>query len=243
MLETNRNPRTTRTGNSAIAFYSNPFTADIFTSHRDNMAYRRFSLPSLKFTERPVSGGKSVQYIQRRASNALQSHEVRETSDEREHGDSREHRRNEASLLPAVDTMADLSSNFIEPTCHELESKASAVEWAAVRDGILTAVTEAAAMPVSQICLNCRNSASFHCQQCGPLGFYCEECFLKCHSTVNIFHIPCKWEVIILPFNVFCLTHTRVILYLSPKLYCLELCCSLPVHVIFVAIFSPCLDI
>ena len=104
-----------------------------------------------------------VQYIQWRASNALQANEVRETSDEREHRD-REHRRNEASLLPAIDTIADVSSNFIEPTCHELESKASAVEWAAVHDCILTAVTGAAAMPVSQICLNCRNSASFHCQ-------------------------------------------------------------------------------
>ena len=111
--------------------------------------------------------------------------------------------RESSGYLPVVD--ADAISEIIEPTGHELESKASAAGWAVVRGGILTAVTEAAAMPLSQICHNCEHSATYRCQQCGPLGYFCEGCFLRSHSSMNIFHVPEKWEVISTMY--FC-THT-----------------------------------
>ena len=53
--------------------------------------------------------------------------------------------------------------DVIEPTGHELESKANAAGWAGVRSRILTAVTEAAAMRLSQGCVNCDLSALFRC--------------------------------------------------------------------------------
>ena len=62
-----------------------------------------------------------------------------------------------------------VDSDIIEPTSHELESKASSASWAGIRSHMLTVVTEAMAMPSSQICCNCELSASFRCQQCGPL--------------------------------------------------------------------------
>ena len=92
-------------------------------------------------------------------------------------------------------------SEVIESTSHELESKASAAGWAVLRSHILAAVTEMAAMPLSQICLLCQ-FAFYRCQQCGSLGFYCQDCFLQCHSSVNIFHVPKKWEVTVRLFFV-----------------------------------------
>ena len=43
---------------------------------------------------------------------------------------------------------------IIEPTTHELESKGSGAGWSEVQSNILEAVTEAAAMPISQKCHN-----------------------------------------------------------------------------------------
>ena len=66
-------------------------------------------------------------------------------------------------------TESEGMGDIIEPTGHELESKANAAGWAASR--ILIAVTEAAAMPLSQGCVNCDLSALFRCRQVGLLAF------------------------------------------------------------------------
>lgn len=71
-------------------------------------------------------------------------------------------------------TESEGMGDVIEPTGHELESKANAAGWAGIRSRILTA------MPLSQGCVNCDLSALFRCRLCGPLGFFCEECFFSC---------------------------------------------------------------
>lgn len=153
------------------------------------MAYRRFSLPSLKLTQRPVLGEKSIHFIKQGSNSLFQGNKVQGNS-------GSDCTVDEESSRSLQMTDSEGMGDVIEVTSHELESKANAAGWAGVRRGMLTAVTEAAAMPLSQGCLNCDLSALFRCQQCGPLGFFCEECFLKCHSSVNIFHVPEKWEVI-----------------------------------------------
>ena len=84
-----------------------------------------------------------------------------------------------------------------EPTTYELEQKSSVAGWEGVRNGMLTAVTELQAMPVSQTCLNCENTASLRCQRCGPFSFFCADCFQISHYRTNLFHVPEKGEVCI----------------------------------------------
>ena len=93
------------------------------------------------------------------------------------------------------DVATSEDSNLIEPTAYEVESKASASAWAMIRNGILVAVTETSAMPIGMKCLLCQSMASYRCQQCGPLVFFCEECSKKSHNITNLFHVLEKWEV------------------------------------------------
>ena len=67
---------------------------------------------------------------------------------------------------------------IIESTSHELESTASAAGWVELRNHMLAAVTEIVAMPLSQVCLHCDQFAFYRCQQCWPLGFYCQDYFI-----------------------------------------------------------------
>ena len=82
-----------------------------------------------------------------------------------------------------------------EPTNYELESKASVAGWERVRNGMLRAVTEAACLPLAQSCISCDKEASLRCQRCGPLAYFCPDCFDQCHHKTNIFHVAEKWEV------------------------------------------------
>ena len=66
-----------------------------------------------------------------------------------------------------------------QPTTHELESRASAAGWEKIRRELMTVVTENAAMPIGQVCINCESLASLRCQDCGPLRFFCTRCVLS----------------------------------------------------------------
>ena len=144
-----------------------------------------------KLTQRPASGGKYVSFIERGTTTLQGSEEVRGSNGSQ---------CNESSARESDHaSFADIADEVNEPTGYELENRAYIAGWTAIRDGIQTAVTEAAAMPVSQMCINdCGKLASLRCQSCGPLAYFCESCFSRNHSTVNIFHVPEKWEVIII---------------------------------------------
>ena len=106
--------------------------------------------------------------------------------------------KNEDDSGPSIgpnDVAASEDANLIEPTAYEVESKAYTAAWATIRDGILVAITESSAMPIGMQCSSCKSTASYRCQQCGPLVFFCEECIKKSHSITNLFHVLEKWEV------------------------------------------------
>ena len=88
-----------------------------------------------------------------------------------------------------------LSDEVCEPTHHELHCKASVKGWAEHRKKLLSVLTESAAMPLGQLCALCPNNALYRCQECGPLIFYCQECFCSQHKSANYFHTAEKWEV------------------------------------------------
>ena len=153
------------------------------------MAYRRFPLPALKLTQRPAFGQKSEKVIQRGVSD---SQPVSSYNEPKEYPDeSPENSSRFASPFAMLQPITELK----EPTDYELESKASVAGWERVRNGMLRAVTEAACLPLAQSCISCEKAASLRCQQCGPLAYFCPDCFDQYHHKVNIFHVAEKWEV------------------------------------------------
>lgn len=167
------------------------------------MAHRRVSLPALKVTQRPTCGEKTVELFLRGVPEPIEQHSQGGPSNDQNLLQSQQAMSTEDIVnhispfeLHTPPGAVNMSSFDIqEPTCFELETKASVAGWERVRQGILVAMTETAAMPLGQICLNCEEEASVRCKQCGPVCFYCVECFQSCHSSVNFFHVAEKWEV------------------------------------------------
>ena len=158
------------------------------------MAYSRVSLPSLRLIKRPTFSAPSISSFQRgvydpgQRNDELDDVTVQSTvqvstdcSDEF----------SDSTFFNTDDHMCDLE----EPTSYELESRSMVAGWNEIRESALKAITETAAIPLKQACVNCSSLASLRCRQCGPLGFYCLGCFQICHKCVNFLHIPEKWEV------------------------------------------------
>ena len=90
---------------------------------------------------------------------------------------------------PVANYLPSKVDDVQEPTCYELESKASVIGWD------MAAVTEAAAMPLSQTCVFCETEASIRCKRCGPKVYYCCSCYQDHHKVVNVLHVGEKWVV------------------------------------------------
>ena len=82
-----------------------------------------------------------------------------------------------------------------ETTAYKLERLSNVAGWNAVRNGLLMAAVENAAMPDDQLCVYCNNNtASLRCQRCGSHGYYCQSCFKALHSSsMNLFHFAEEW--------------------------------------------------
>ncbi len=145
--------------------------------------YKQLKLPPLKLTQLPVEA--STQIIHR----GRQDEQTNKAKSEEDGGDS--------ELLLCED-MLDMPSpdDLVEPSHHELQSKASIKGWEQLRSKILSVHTECSAMPRGQLCILCPNPAEFRCQECGPASYYCKECVHLLHEKTNFFHTPEQWEVI-----------------------------------------------
>ena len=158
------------------------------------MAYCRRSLPVIRLTKRPAVGEKSLQFLDGRI--AAEKAGVPRGDVEDEADGRRGSTESISESVTAADSfIAFPTPDVLEPTLHELESRASAAGWDKIRKDVMKAVTESTAMPVAQGCLRCKGLASLRCQECGPLGYYCLGCFEASHSVVNLFHLAEKWEV------------------------------------------------
>ena len=163
------------------------------------MAYKRLVLPPLKLTQRStfdsstvkssIYRGNSEQKLQ--LSNLDNSDGVVENQNTEEPLDDGD----DAFGSNDVFTAYSPDSPGGGSTLHELQCKSNVAGWEAVRKEILTAVIETQAMPPGQLCITCKCSASCRCQRCGPLGFFCLDCFQEQHKITNVFHVGEKWEV------------------------------------------------
>lgn len=151
-------------------------------------AYRKSAVPALKVTRWSTSGEKSTSSVHRRLDNT----NTEATSDQPQIPRLGNELQNPIMDFEMMSHMQDNS----EPTEHELSCLSSVAGWDEIRDKLRTAVTENAAMPQGQICINCAEIAWFRCQRCGPLGYFCSlSCYSHLHSGISLFHVPEKWEV------------------------------------------------
>ena len=104
-----------------------------------------------RLTRRPAIGEKSLEFIHADipAEPAyVPSETVDDLNEEQRVTDTEDLSGDRVDPFLPCSTSADTS----EPTLHELESIASAAGWQKIRKEIIDAVTENAAMPVSQVC-------------------------------------------------------------------------------------------
>ena len=150
------------------------------------MVYHKYvKLPPLRLTQR-CGGGVKVRCVHRgRVSAGLHEGPGLQAIEENEESDITQ--TFDESNVPHVPD---------EPSEHQLDCQASVRGWEKLRMEMLSSAIESSAMPVDQTCFLCSNLAVFRCQACGPLVYYCFECFSKQHEKVNIFHVAEKWEVV-----------------------------------------------
>lgn len=163
------------------------------------MAYKRLSLPPLKVTQRSTSYSSSV-----KSSIYRGNCEKKLQLSNLECSDSVEIQDPPTTEEPLDDAFGDshVCSMAYSPdspgegiTLHELQCKANVAGWKRVRQEMLAMITEKQAMPPNQPCITCKDAASCRCQRCGPLGFFCLDCFQEQHKVINVFHVAEKWEV------------------------------------------------
>ena len=73
--------------------------------------------------------------------------------------------------------------------------------WEKVRGDIFKAFTESSAPPNNCKCYECGSIGEIRCQSCGPFTFYCCECSIKVHKSVNVFHLLEIWKVKLTPVD------------------------------------------
>ena len=143
----------------------------------------------MKVTRRPATGEESVEFAHRDIPFGLQRETAEETSEDRRDTD-----RHEAGDIDVDRLLLGMPDEKEDPTQHELESRAVMAGWEKIRKHLIDVVAEDAVMPPGQVCiplyrqywfivkvcLNCKCSASLHC---GPLAYYCSECFGNFHMS------------------------------------------------------------
>ncbi len=149
---------------------------------------KNISFPAIRLTKRPTRGKRKVEYLYKGDAAEI------ETSTSTARVTSGLSQFEEANLSPPV-TVSGPGTRSSEPTTFAIESKSAVVGWEKVRLALLNAVVEAAAMPLHQVCVLCNLESSLRCKQCGPISYYCINCFKETHAKVNFLHVAEKWEV------------------------------------------------
>ena len=101
-------------------------------------------------------------------------------------------------LEPSVPESIDVSHTGAGVSLHAVKQKATTTAWESVRALLRGAAIESCAMPISQDCIRCANSATHRCTQCGAWAYYCASCFSQAHLLTNFFHVGKVWEVYLL---------------------------------------------
>jgi len=145
--------------------------------------YKKFKLPPLKLTHLTSSSVKKV-LVHRGTTSAPKGV-----------GQSNASERSETGGGEIGEPVVQTDPEFVEPTLHELQRKASVRGWESIRSKLLIGFTESAFMLEGQLCVVCSESADILCDQCGPVAFLCRKCFNDRHENTNAFHVPKEWKV------------------------------------------------
>ena len=79
---------------------------------------------------------------------------------------------------------------------HTHRKQRSAEAWEKYRPVLSAAAISCFCVPSNEKCISCAEvSAEVLCEDCGPHAYYCCDCAVKVHGTVNITHSPLLWKV------------------------------------------------
>ena len=149
-----------------------------------------YKLPSFKVTQK-VRGGRTVHRTVPRGGVIQDAHD-RDSSTSKadavmEDGDDQP--------TEVIESTVDVDHVGADISLHAIREQASARAWQEIRPQLLRAAVEASAMPQTQVCIMCTERALYRCCECGSNAYYCQECFKKAHSKVNVFHVGEIWQV------------------------------------------------
>ena len=78
---------------------------------------------------------------------------------------------------------------------HRVRKEKAAEAWAEVRPKITSAIISSLGFQNGCVCVFCNSSpASIWCPDCASTAYFCEDCAIKLHGVINIFHSPLIWK-------------------------------------------------
>ena len=112
-----------------------------------------------------------------------------------------------SSSLPDLDFTAhdSYAPSSKQLDSHTLRKSKAAEAWNEIRPNLVPTLIDVSGFPSQPIpCLFCKSSdASVWCKDCSASAFLCEECTIRLHSDINIFHNPLLWKVMSKLVNVY----------------------------------------
>ena len=82
------------------------------------------------------------------------------------------------------------------PNLYSVKEREKVSSWGRIRDVMRNTWVESFVLPDGSFCIICMEAvAKLWCRRCGARAYYCQDCWTKSRTSVNIFHTPELWEV------------------------------------------------
>ena len=97
------------------------------------------------------------------------------------------------------DSLPDTSHCYTDRNfeAHTTRRERAAKAWSEVRGLITPTIVSTMGFPKQATCVFCKKSEAYvWCKECGSCAYFCEECAMKLHTNINIFHSPLLWKVL-----------------------------------------------
>ena len=95
------------------------------------------------------------------------------------------------------DSLPDTSHCYIDRNfeAHATRRERAAKAWSDVWGPTTSTIVRTMGFPKQATCVFCKNSEAYvWCKECGSCAYFCEECAMKLHTNINIFHSPLIWK-------------------------------------------------
>lgn len=91
------------------------------------------------------------------------------------------------NLVGVVESTMNVDRMDADISLHAIKEQASARARQDIRPHLCREPVESSAIQEKQQCILCTERALYMCYECGSNAYYCQKCFNKAHTEVNIF--------------------------------------------------------